>query len=174
MPQPPLTVNSNDWDRRADGSPKGNGFFGAIIRPGTRDVSSELSNPLWEKGNPGEPGYEKGPEIPTMVPTLVPREMDYLLHVPPDELNSANPLMMHFINQKAQAFAKKRQAAGLPFFATPVEENDRLMPQYERAAVKMPSGDIHLPNESGVIDPRLKDPIAQLMLQRSLNAGPTK
>jgi len=66
------------------------------------------------------------------------------------------------------------QFTGLPFFATPVEENDRLMPQYERAAVKMPSGDIHLPNESGVIDPRLKDPIAQLMLQRSLNAGPTK
>jgi len=103
--------NPNPQDLRADGSQKGTGFLGVLKRP-DGDVSTELSMGFdWGQG-------EK--EIPTLVPTLNKKEVDYLLSTPPDKLHE-NKEMFQSIATKAVDHAKQRIKDGKPVFALPDE-----------------------------------------------------
>lgn len=89
----------SDYGERADGTPKGLGFFGELKRP-DGSVSTELSIGV----NLG--GHEV--EIPLIVPTLSREELDYLL-------KGGEPTRS--LVDKAVEFAIQRQRAGQPFFA---------------------------------------------------------
>jgi hypothetical protein len=118
MPQQPKNVGPELYPDmiREDGTAKGNGFLGELQRPdGT--VSSEISIPLWEKGEPGQKGYAKSKEeMPLMVPTLSDPEVQYLLKTPMDKYDWKTPIMRS-IWQKATAHAMARLAAGKSTFA---------------------------------------------------------
>lgn len=102
-------VNRQSWDRRADGSPKGDGFFGVIQRPdGT--VSSEISVGVNIDG--------KEVEIPTLVPTLTPEERDWLINNDISDPSKIPPAII----QKAVDHARPRLAAGQSPFAQPGEQ----------------------------------------------------
>ncbi len=101
-----------EWEKRADGSDKGNGFLGLQKRTdGSGKVSSEISIGTEDV----EPGKEV--EIPTMVPTLTPQETQWLLSHDISKVNEFPKTIM----DKAVDFARSRKAAGLPYFATPAE-----------------------------------------------------
>jgi hypothetical protein len=99
----------NDKDLRADGSKKSTGFLGVHKRfDDPKQVSSEISIGVdWGDG-------EK--EIPTMVPTINQTELQYLLSVPPDKMQSENPKLMKSITEKAIKHARERESKGLPYF----------------------------------------------------------
>jgi len=99
----------NDKDIRADGSKKSTGFLGVHKRfDDPKQVSSEISIGVdWGDG-------EK--EIPTMVPTINQTELQYLLSVPPDKMQSENPKLMKSITEKAIKHARERESKGLPYF----------------------------------------------------------
>lgn len=65
----PVTIPPKDYGLRADGTPKGSGFFGEIQMP-TGDVMTEMSIGVNLDG--------KEMEIPTLVPTLSPQELEHL------------------------------------------------------------------------------------------------
>ena len=96
MPQYP---GPNVRDKRPDGSQKGVGFLGMMNRPGG-GVSSEISI-----GGPGEnyPGLENT-AYPTMVPTLTPDEIAFLLSpalekgIPPEITRKAREHALMRIN----------------------------------------------------------------------------
>lgn len=89
---------------RADGTPKGDGFFGPLSRPdGT--VSSEISIGVNIDG--------KNVEIPTLVPTLTPQEKQWLLT---NDISDPKKLPKAIVD-KAVAFARQRIAAGQSPFA---------------------------------------------------------
>jgi hypothetical protein len=94
--------NSKNWDKRADGSSKGQGFLGLLKRPDGK-VSSEISVGVQIDG--------KEVEIPTMVPTLAQSELDWLLTHP------ANSRIPDSIMTKAVAHARQRISAGKSPFA---------------------------------------------------------
>ncbi|HLA60903.1 MAG TPA: hypothetical protein VK626_01535 [Nitrospiraceae bacterium] len=98
------STNTSNWDKRADGSNKGNGFLGLLKRPDGK-VSSEISVGVEIGG--------KEVEVPTMVPTLSQGELDYLMT---HSVDNGTPLPRSII-QKATAFAKQRIAAGKSPFA---------------------------------------------------------
>lgn len=85
------------WDRRADGSPKGDGWLGPLRRPDGK-VSSELSIGINIGG--------KEVEVPSMVPTLNQSEVAWLLTHPP------TAKMPPSIVSKAADFARQRLAQG--------------------------------------------------------------
>jgi len=92
---------------RADGTPKGNGYFGVVKRP-DGNISTELSVGVNLGG--------KEVEIPTMVPTLTAQELQQLLSAPDGQMPPES------IIQKAVEFARQRQTKGLPYFAAPDEQ----------------------------------------------------
>jgi len=94
------------WDKRSDGSNKGNGFLGLLRRP-DGSVSSELSVGVDIGG--------KEVEIPTLVPTLTRREVETMLALKPGEK------VPQEIVEKAARFAQNRIAAGKSPFASPEE-----------------------------------------------------
>lgn len=98
------------WDKRADGSQKGNGWLGLLRRP-DGGVSSEISIGVELNG--------KEQDIPLLVPTLSRPEVDKLLTIKTDE--NFNQNLPASIKQKAIAFARKRLGAGLSPFASPDE-----------------------------------------------------
>lgn len=121
----PRTVANPDrsqWDKRADGSEKGDGWLGVMRRPDGK-VSSEISagvdpeelgltrEQAAAKHLLNEDGYI---DIPTMVPGLTKPELDYLMTHEPDL--KKNPRffeeMPRSIMQKAADFARRRIAAG--------------------------------------------------------------
>ncbi len=109
-PSAPPEPDRSTWEKRADGSDKGNGFLGLQKRTDGK-VSSEISITTSDV----EPG--KDVEIPTMVPTLTPQETQWLL-----SHDISNPKTLpQAITEKAVDFARSRRAAGLPYFATPAE-----------------------------------------------------
>ncbi len=87
----------SQWDKRADGSEKGDGWLGVMKRPDGK-VSSELSIGVEIDG--------KETEIPSMVPGLTEAEINWLLRNPPSSK------MPSTIIQKAVAFARQRIAQG--------------------------------------------------------------
>ena len=62
----------SNWDLRADGTKKGNGYFGVLkMKDGSGKVASEISIGIEMEG--------KEVEIPTLVPTLTKSEIEWLL-----------------------------------------------------------------------------------------------
>lgn len=107
-PQPMAShdqVDRSQWDKRADGSTKGDGFLGVLKRPDGR-VSSEISY-----GTTDVTGKEM--DIPLLVPTLTPDEVQYLLKADISKPDQIPPGIV----SKAVAFARQRVAAGKPVFA---------------------------------------------------------
>lgn len=106
----------NEWrpnpsDLRADGTQKGNGWLGALPRPGG-GVSSEISVGVNLDG--------KETEMPLMVPGLSPEEQQWLLTNDPSDPKFAQSIpdpIMH----KAVTHARQRIAQGLSPFAQPGE-----------------------------------------------------
>jgi hypothetical protein len=100
-----------NYGPRADGTPKGNGFFGPIADTnGT--VMTELGIGIEING--------KETQIPSVVPTLTADELNYLR-----EGNDPTPEIV----KKAVAFARERKKEGKPFFATPGEEGKTKLPE---------------------------------------------
>jgi len=69
-------IDKSKWSKRVDGSDKGNGYLGVMKRPDGK-VSSEISIGVNIGG--------KEVELPTMVPTLTKKEINYLLENPVDD-----------------------------------------------------------------------------------------
>ena len=103
----PITSSEKD-STRADGTAKGNGYFGKLDRPDGK-VSTELSIGV---------GFEDGGrEIPALVPTLTEKEVKFLLRQDPKEH------IPESIRKKAIDHAVKRIRAGKsPFW----EEGDEV------------------------------------------------
>jgi len=124
VPPPPMQpmashVQPGTWDTRADGSPKGTGYLGVLARPDGR-VSNEINIGVNLNG--------KAIEIPTLVPTLTPQEVNYLL-----TMDVSKGQIPDAIVQKAVDFARQRMKAGKPVFAQPGEDNTALYPHVKRA-----------------------------------------
>lgn len=102
-----MAPTPSKYGKRADGSEKGDGYFGAVKRP-DGNVSTELSIGVNLGG--------KEVEIPTMVPTLSAEELRLLMSAPDGQMPPET------IVQKAVDFAKQRQLQGLPYFAAPGEQ----------------------------------------------------
>jgi hypothetical protein len=116
----PVVPVPDDDLRRPDGTLKGSGFFGALLRP-DGGVMSEYSvaNSEQLRGPKGE--YL---DYPSLVPTLTAEEVMSIL---------ADKPLSPAILQKAEAFALQRQRAGRPIFADPGEEDIQQYPQLRRA-----------------------------------------
>lgn len=112
-----------NWERRADGSQKGQGFLGLLQRP-DGGISSELSIGVNLNG--------KEVEIPSLVPTLNPREIRHLLTA-----NPSDPIPQPIV-QKAVEFARSRAAQGLPYFAQDGEQYTSIYPQFQRVQMTAP------------------------------------
>jgi hypothetical protein len=111
-----------EYGLRPDGTPKSTGFLGTQLVKGGGHAT-EYSIPLFEKGDPGTPGYEKGPEIPTLVPTLTREERVMMLNdVIPSGTRIPKPIL-----DKSILHARQRMATGQsPFF------NPRTEPRIQR------------------------------------------
>lgn len=98
---------------RSDGTKKGKGFYGNLPNK-NGNISSELSI--------SSSDVEEGKEvlIPTLIPGLSRKEIDYLLS------NKYNPQSRvgidNIISRKAIDFARKRKQQGFPYFAHEIEE----------------------------------------------------
>jgi hypothetical protein len=106
---------------RADKTVKGEGFFGALTRPGG-GVSSEISIGVEMDG--------KEVEIPTMVPTLTKDEVQQLLALDPSKDEIPEPII-----DKAVAYARTRIKAGKSPFAGTGEQTAQY-PELPRAAAQ--------------------------------------
>ena len=96
------------YGKREDGTEKGDGFFGPLkMKDGSGKVMSELSISTEING--------KEVLMPSMVPTLTKKEVDYLL-------SGGNPLKDKSIMDKAVEHMKKRRAEGKSPFADKSEE----------------------------------------------------
>lgn len=104
-------TDPSQWDKRADGSQKGNGWLGLLRRP-DGNVSSEISVGVNIGG--------KETEIPLMVPGLTRPEVTTLLNADPKSPNFYSGLPSS-IKQKAVAFARQRISQGQSPFASPQE-----------------------------------------------------
>jgi len=102
----------SQWDKRVDGSDKGDGWLGVRKRP-DGGVSSEISAGITING--------KETEVPLMVPGLSKDELRYLMTNDPNL--ERNPdffkKMPEGVWEKAEAHAKKRIAAGKSPFRGP-------------------------------------------------------
>lgn len=108
LPTNDPAANPANWDKRADGSDKGQGFLGLLKRPDGK-VSSEISIGVEVNG--------KEVEVPTMVPTLSQSQLDYLMTHPVGE---GHPIPRDIV-QKATDYARQRIDAGKSPFAGPNE-----------------------------------------------------
>lgn len=134
MFQPPASppaagvVDGSHWDLRRDGTKKGDGYLGALMRP-DGDVMSEFS--IAESENPKLRGpHGEYRDYPTLIPTLTRREVMTLLHANPED-----PLP-ESIMRKAEAHALARLAKGEPVFAQPGEQHMDMYRQLMRAFVR--------------------------------------
>ena len=161
-----LFADSADYGTRADGTPKGDGYFGKLKRPDGR-VSTEISMGVNFDG--------KETEIPTLVPGLDKNERNYLLNskLSPEMWNTPTGKN---IAQKAVGHARMRMDKGLSPFAQkgerssgPLTENrgtgrnlfaNNQMKGNQPEAKKMPVP-LSLPQPEGMmggfIKPTLKD-----------------
>ena len=109
-PQPVAATDAGPdygYGKRADGSNKGDGYFGKLQRPDGR-VSTEISVGMEIGG--------KETEVPLLVPTLTKKEKDYLLSRDEKKLDFKSPEMQPILD-KAEAFARKRMRSGKSPFA---------------------------------------------------------
>lgn len=102
-------VDKTDWQKRVDGSDKGEGFLGVLQRP-DGNVSTEISVGVNIGG--------KETEIPLLVPTLTRKQVEYLLNNPVDDPSKIPPAILN----TATLFAQQRIAQGKSPFAQPDEQ----------------------------------------------------
>lgn len=114
-------IDRRTWSPRADGTAKGDGFFGALRRP-DGGVMTEYSVSADLKNADGTPL-----DFPTLVPTLTAPEVQSLLTA--KEGDPIDPAIV----RKAQAYAQDRIRAGKPVWAQPGEQQPQLYPQFKRA-----------------------------------------
>src|SRR6266571_1165172 len=118
MPSNPYPITPQQWDRRPDGTQKGNGFLGVFVRP-DNSVMSEFS--IADSENPKlKTATGDYMDYPTFVPTLTKKEIETLLS------RKASDVIPESIKAKAEAHALKRLKAGKSVFAEPGEENTSL------------------------------------------------
>lgn len=110
-PQGSAYTDATQWNKRADGSQKGNGWLGLLRRP-DGGVSSEISIGVEING--------KEQEIPLMVPTLTRSEVQTLLSKDPQKPGFFSQLP-DSIKQKALAFARDRLSQNKSPFASSTE-----------------------------------------------------
>lgn len=122
-PQNPYPMNQQGWGSRADGSKKGNGFLGPLLRPDGTGLSSEISIGVNFGG--------KDVEIPTIVPTLTPQELQLLLTA---DFRKGFKIPDSIV-RKAVDYARTREAQGKPYFAQAGEEDTSAHPYIRRAGV---------------------------------------
>ena len=94
---------------RPDGTPKGEGFFGALKLPSGKGVASEYSIADSEQLKDDKGNYI---DYPSMVPTLTREELDAVLQA----ADTGQPVP-ESVKKKAEAFALQRKAQGKPLFA---------------------------------------------------------
>ena len=102
---PPSPSASPNYGARADGTPKGNGFLGALDRPDGGVMTAEYSIGVGIDGNEIE--------IPTLVPTLTQAEVDTIFRIKPGE-KLPEPII-----KKAVDHARSRIADGKSPFGDP-------------------------------------------------------
>ena len=107
----PTTTDTTKWGKRPDGSAKGNGFLGLLKRP-DGSISSELSISTDAVG---------GKDFPLLVPTLTKDEVKKVLAIKEGDPKFFDKLPPGVV-QKAEAYAKQREAQGKPLFAGKDEE----------------------------------------------------
>ena len=104
-----------DFGNRADGTKKGNGYFGVIKRP-DGNVMTEISIGVGLNG--------KETQVPLIVPTLTAQEMNYLLRTDPKSKTFMSKMPSTIID-KAVDHAVMRMNEGKSPFAdandSPVE-----------------------------------------------------
>jgi hypothetical protein len=100
------SVDPSTWDKRPDGSTKGNGWLGVLKTPKGLDVS-EFSISM--------DGVIGGKDFPSLVPTLTREEVKQVLAKADDP--KGQPPLSQSIKQKAAAWAKKQVAQGKSPFA---------------------------------------------------------
>ena len=96
---------------RPDGSQKGGGFFGLLKRPDGK-VSTEISIGLDMGG--------KEVNVPLLVPSLTPEELNYLLQTDVESKDFLKNIPRS-IMEKAYIHAQERIKAGISPFALPDE-----------------------------------------------------
>lgn len=139
-PNPGLPPPPSNYGNRADGTPKGNGFLGAL-KNSNGDVSTELSIGVNIDG--------KEVEIPSLVPTLTPDEVQWMLdNKPPTQT----------IVQKASEYARQRILQGKSPFADNSESPSSISPS------SIPVTDETIQAALEAIDPVLKRNLAQRVL----------
>lgn len=106
----PISEDRSKWDKRSDGSVKGNGFLGLLKRP-DGGVSSEISISTDVIG---------GKEFPLLVPTLTRPEIDKVLALDPSDPKFFEKLPSGVV-KKAEEYAIKRVRLGKSPFASPQE-----------------------------------------------------
>lgn len=100
-----------DYGTRADGSEKGQGYFGELKRP-DGDISTEISIGVGIGG--------KEVEIPLIVPTLTKKELNALLSTDPGSKDFMDRIPQTII-EKAYDHAVMRMNEGKSPFAGPDE-----------------------------------------------------
>ncbi len=113
-------VDRSQWEPREDGSPKGDGFLGALRRPDNGGVMSEYSMSADLKNPDGS-----WMDFPTLVPTLNEGEVNTILGM------KEGDQMPNSIIQKAQDHASRRLSTGQSVFAQPGEQQN-IHPQIRR------------------------------------------
>ncbi len=108
---------------REDGTAKGQGFLGDLVRPDGTGYMSEYSVADSEDLKNPDGSYM---DYPSMVPTLTAEEIDQILG------NKEGAPLSDSIIDKATAHAKQRLAAGRPVFADPGEQHPEYYPQFAR------------------------------------------
>lgn len=103
-------TDTSQWQKRPDGTQKGQGWLGLLRRP-DGGVSSEISIGVELNG--------KERDIPLLVPSLKRSEVDKVLSLKTDE--NFNQNLPDSIKQKAVAFARQRIAQGKDPFASAAE-----------------------------------------------------
>lgn len=117
---PAGSSDPSTWDKREDGSQKGNGWLGLLKRP-DGGVSSEISVGVNIGG--------KEQEIPLIVPSLTRSEVTTLLSSDPKDPSFFSSLP-DSIKRKAIDFARNRISKGeSPFASTSDSPSDGLTPQ---------------------------------------------
>jgi hypothetical protein len=139
----PIVANPvrSQWDRRADGSAKGDGWLGIRQRPDGR-VSSEISAGFNIGG--------KEQDIPLMVPGLTAGEMQYLMTTPVDRVAHEMP---QSIRDKAIAHANMRMAQGQSPFRQPDEPMAPQAPQVPQAPPTAPVQGLPGYQQGGAVGP---------------------
>ncbi len=119
----PPTPPTAPFGLRPDGTPKGNGFLGALKLGDSGDVASEYSIADSEHLKDAKGNYL---DYPTLVPTLTKAEVVAVLQAAKN--HTRVPVS---VARKAEAFALSRKAKGLPLFAQPGEQQ-ALYPELAR------------------------------------------